>query len=397
MTDLSIHAFSDADLDAVVEVLKWSLGADRTGARAWMQRAPQDGLVVARQRGVVVGCALTISTTQSFGGAMLPTAAIAAVGVLPEARGAGVGHALITQLCDAARAAGTPLATLYPSTRAFYRRFGFEVAGARSTYRAPLDAFASLAAARHSEACLEIRPLDTTPDAPGRDALDAVYARAARCTQGHLGRAPYFWNRIFGHDDAAKRAYAFDGPRGTEGYAILDLVRPDPGAAQLDIHVLDHVADTSRAQSALARLIMRHRGMGQHVQWRGGPSDPLAFALDTPWTASTNPMGAWMLNVLRPADALAARTWPQRGQLALHIAGHAWHMEVNPSGRAHITAGPSDAPALHMDACAFAALFSGHLSPARLARLGRLRGSTDALAFATALFATDAPWMPDAF
>src|SRR5262245_27973804 len=74
---------------------------------------------------------------QWWGGLALPMGGVGGVKVAPEARGQGVGRALMTELLAVMAQRGYPLSVLYPATAHIYRSLGWEIAGGnhRATIR----------------------------------------------------------------------------------------------------------------------------------------------------------------------------------------------------------------------------------------------------------------------
>jgi len=72
-----------------------------------------------------------MSMNASRGEASLKAGGVAAVGVLPEFRGTGVGKAMMQWSLGAMRGEGLEIAALYPFRGTYYRQFGYEFAGQR--------------------------------------------------------------------------------------------------------------------------------------------------------------------------------------------------------------------------------------------------------------------------
>ena len=71
-------------------------------------------------------------------------AGVGGVKVAPEARGRGVGRALMTALLDAMAERGYPLSALYPATAQLYRSLGWEMAGGHYRAEVPGRSLGSL-------------------------------------------------------------------------------------------------------------------------------------------------------------------------------------------------------------------------------------------------------------
>jgi crossover junction endodeoxyribonuclease RuvC len=125
--DLRIRAFGPATRD------------ERDRWLAVAERAIADQRYLAAFEGTrMVAAAKFHDLVQSWLGASLPMAGVAAVAVAPEDRGKGIGGALISALLSHIDARGYPLSMLYPATPSLYRSAGWELAG--HTYEAVLPA-----------------------------------------------------------------------------------------------------------------------------------------------------------------------------------------------------------------------------------------------------------------
>ncbi len=116
---------------------------------------------------------------QWWHGRSLPMAGVASVTVAPEARGRGVGGALMSTLVRQIAARGYPLSVLYPATAAVYRGAGYEIAGGQYQVSIPARSLRSL----------------LPPDVTGRPARAASRARhpaggASRCRRDQRGPGP---------------------------------------------------------------------------------------------------------------------------------------------------------------------------------------------------------------
>jgi predicted acetyltransferase len=90
--------------------------------------------------GRIVGCASVISQRMVVpGGALVPTAGITMVGVLPTHRRRGILRQLMDRMLEQANDRGEPLATLFASQASIYGRFGFGHAAQHLTYDIALE------------------------------------------------------------------------------------------------------------------------------------------------------------------------------------------------------------------------------------------------------------------
>lgn len=343
-------------------------------------------LRAARRSGRTVGGLALFETAQWFGGRAVPCAGLAAVAVAPEARRSGVARALLGRAFAELRARGVALCALYPATDGLYRALGCEQAGAWVRYAQPLRLIGG------EERELPVSPLDPVDPA----ALHALHRTRAADEQGLLERDRALWTRLVQGEPGSVRAYLMGPPDAPEGYVVLRR------AGKETLHVTDVVARTGRAARRLWTFLGDHASTAREVEWSGPPFDPWLLALPDQ-DARVLAAKAWMLRILDVEAALRARGWPPGAADALELevedallpenAGR-WRLVVA-DGEARVERGGQGA--LRLQVGALAPLYSGHVSPARLAACRPLEGSPAALAAATRLFAGPRPWMPDRF
>ncbi len=139
--------------------------------------------------------------------------------------------------------------------------------------------------------------------------------------------------------------------------------------------------------------------------WPGGPEDPLVhLAADA--GVAVDEWEEWLLRVVDVERALSLRGYPAEaeGTLVLDVADPL--MPVNHGRfRLSVSAGQgcverlagTGASDLVLPVAALAPLYTGHLGPPALARMGVLEGSEPGIAKASTLFAGPRPWMADRF
>lgn len=143
MSEVGVRPLSDDELEEAWRLGKLAFGGS-ADPPAWVFR-PVPGWVrygAFDARGRLVGKATDLGHEQWRGGRRVPTADVGGVAVVPEARGSGVGRALLTTLPAAARDRGAAVSALFPTVSAVYRALGWEVAGSTAD-PAALDLLAS--------------------------------------------------------------------------------------------------------------------------------------------------------------------------------------------------------------------------------------------------------------
>lgn len=132
---IRIRRARDADLERVVEIENQVFASDRMRARQWRHHVANPGaeVLVAERDGAIAGAAVV------FFHASHGIARLYSIAVAPEARGAGVGEALLAAAERAARARGREKFRLEVRTdnaaaRRLYERRGYRVFGTKARY-----------------------------------------------------------------------------------------------------------------------------------------------------------------------------------------------------------------------------------------------------------------------
>lgn len=383
---------SSEDMGAVVGILAQAFHRPKKLWEKWTGVIGEGALRAVRRDGAVSGCLGIHEMEQWFRGRAVPMGGIAAVGVPPELRGAGVAAELMTGALREMRERGMALSTLYASTQRLYRKVGYEQAGTICQYSVPAST---------------LRPLRRDVEVRRADPADFESLRTLRREWGRRhdgfaarGRDRWRWTT----DPWKTPAYAaVFGPEDTpEGYVLFIQHRGDPRGGYDLVLRGDLVALTPAAREGIWTYLADHRSLAANVIWEGPPSDENLLLLDEQ-TWSVREINRWMLRVTDVPAALAARGYPEdlEGSVALEVADetipeNAGRFRLRVAGGAgEVEADGDDPIALHVRD--LAPLYTGFLSASRLAALGRLDGSADAIAAADRIFAGREPWMADRF
>jgi predicted acetyltransferase len=361
--------------------------------------------------GRLVGAALYHDMRQWWYGRPVPMAGVAGVKVAPECRGGGVGRALMTALTGLMTSRGYPLCTLYAATMPFYRKLGWELAGAH--YEAVLPARSLLELARPAGTRdVQVRRPGPADAAEILDIIGRVHEQARDCGPVTFDEATMRrW--LTGPDGryAGSRNYAYLAPDGVAGYAWS-------GGGHEEIFVDRVLAMTPETTSALWSVIASHSSVASKIRARVGLRDPLWWLLREQ-DAQIGYRDPWMLRLLDAPAAIAARGFPAvdlavplqiTDDLCPHNSGW-WQLTVR-AGKAQLirttrgsrpaesspsTPGrPGDEPPLALGARGLAALYAG-TPVATLRRTALATGGTpEADAALDAAFAAT-PYMLDDF
>lgn len=370
--------------------------------------APDDHRLVAVEGDRVVGHLAVWPFGQTFGGRVVPMGGVAGVVVAPHERGRGVGSALLADGLELMSERGLVVSTLYPSTPAPYRVWGWEVAGehvrrtiaTRELLDLPGDA-----------AGVSVRPFEL-------DDLDDVLALHNHVTSRESGglQASRRWARRLLTPDADEPELTFVAVRGDQVVGLLLAVKTD-GRAPTDafsLRVLHLYGADHDAERALWAVVAANHSVASTTTFNSQPADALLLALPSSLPTHATSSHAWMARLVDAPRAIAARGWPDvTTTIRLDLAdprrpanAGAWMMEVDAgSGRLQRlddAAAPrsADAAKAHagVDIGALSAMYSGFASPAMLARAGRLTGANDTtLDVLAAVFDAPAPFLRDYF
>jgi len=165
---------------------------------------------VGELNGEIVSAATVIDMTASKGVAALRCAGIAAVGVLPERRRAGVGGELISKMTPLLREQGFSMASLYPFRAVFYGKYGYAHCGKRYQISCPAERLPRF------DTALEPRQL---PPSEWREIVPCYEQFASRYAGMNL-RTEVQWTRALGRDNPFQ-IYVVGDP--VEAYAVLRL------------------------------------------------------------------------------------------------------------------------------------------------------------------------------
>jgi predicted acetyltransferase len=347
--------------------------------------------------GRVVATSLSHPLQQFFGGREVPCAGIAAVAAMPDMRGKGTGGALVAELLRQRRDAGDLISTLYPATVAVYRKLGYEIAGQFTELSAPLRTLPRTGG--------EGIRLETRRDANRLDDMRACFRAWAAGHNGPVWFQDDFWWRArvlrLSEPDAVPHVVLAHGDNGLEGYACYQR-GPREGFG-IDPSCTHLVARTRRAAAALFGYFGGYHSVGDKLSWHGPPNEPLALLLAESRSVERTFQFPWMSRLLDVPGALEARGYPEiDGECVIAVDDPLFPENAGPF-RIEANAGKVAVSPVEGEAGSpipvglLTALFTGHLSPADLVRLGAAAPDHPALPLLGRLFAGPPPWSPDFF
>ncbi|MCA9585685.1 MAG: GNAT family N-acetyltransferase [Myxococcales bacterium] len=400
---IALRKARKADLDALVRIHTAAYPDDRDAAarRRGFERTGMGTFAdthVAVLDGEVAGHAFLRRSRAFFGGRPVALGAVASVGVAPEARGRGVGAALMAHLHRISEARGDALTMLYAFKRGFYDRLGY--GPSRPATRLVLSPRAIPSSWRASVVHV----------GKGRLAeVRAVYASVAAGSTGWLARSDVWWTRWSSHP--RRCVLGVDAPRGKglRGYVSFFLEQRE-SHAETRLYVDELVAVGHDVRRALVGALGAMRDQVSEIELETAQGDPLCFALvdpdrlrfgtDVVEHAIGDVVTGPLVRVGSPARALEARGYLADGSVDLVVtdedgAREAVGVDVR-RGRGRARPGRTR-DALEVDRRTFASLLFGGLAASDAHALGWLGGSDRAIARADAVLRLPAPAPVDRF
>jgi predicted acetyltransferase len=329
-------------------------------------------------------------------GAVVPCAAVTAVGVVPTHRRRGLLTEMMRRQLEEVHAHGDPIAILWASEGAIYGRFGYGIAAriGRLTARRPL--------ARLAAAPAPGDPLRAGPAADHVDHMRAVYERVRGERPGMLDRPGPWWDvRLYDPESDRHGAQPLRAVVVPDGYALYAVRgdRDEDGPAG-EVVIRELVAATPEARARVWDFLL-DQDLTRTISWALAPPDePLWLMLSDPdGVRVVLARSLWARLVDVPA-ALAARAYASDPDVVLEVSDAfcPWN-----TGRYRLAGGSCERtegePDLALDAAALGAAYLGGTTLRELAGAGRVTElRAGALARASAAFRGDvAPWCPEIF
>ena len=376
-------------------------GVDESDAERLGRILPVERVHAAFDDSTIVGGAGAYALELTVpGGAVVPTAGVMAVGVLPTHRRRGVLTALMQKQLEAAHERGEPLSTLYASEGAIYGRFGYGLGTLMGAIR--LDR-------AHARFVDDAEPVGTTRLVDEDEALQlfpAVYDRVRARTPGMFRRTPDWWEvrrltlpRWLPGAQQFRVVLEADGR--PEAYAIYRMeFAVEDGASASTLVVTEAIGATPVALREIWRLLISidwYKTLEAEFQPLEHPlflqlAEPrrLRFMLNE---------GLWT-RVIDVGAALAARSFSGDGEVVLEVTDALcpWNerrWRVTGGGVERVEAEPE----IRLGIRELGSAYLGGFTFAQLLRAERIEELRDgAVARADELFRSDPPpWCPELF
>ncbi|MET0740413.1 MAG: GNAT family N-acetyltransferase [Candidatus Nanopelagicales bacterium] len=364
--------------------------------------------LVAELDDQVVGIASSFPLALSVpGGALVPTAGVTWVGVLPTHRRRGVVRAIMEHQLRSLQAGGEPLAALWASEPAIYGRFGYGMASRALHVHVPSRSGMSRAPEDPSLRVRLVTPADARPS------LATAYAAAAARRPGMPSRSEAWWDRTL-HDPAERRAGASElrvllaeDEHRPRGYALFATKQSwgDDHNPKGRLKVRELVSVDISARAALWKTLLEHDLMAT-VDWINAPlDDPILIWADNIRPVVRAVLDQLWVRILDLPGALTARAYQHASTTVIEVhdplleanSGR-WRLVTSPVGSAlcERTAEPAD---VVLDVRDLGAVYLGSTELAQLAAAGLVVANDPAVlnSLSTALHHRPAAWCPNVF
>ena len=375
-----------------------------------------DRVIAAFDAEEPVGSAGAVTFRLIVPGGEVGAAGITMVGVSPSHRRRGILRRLMRRQLDDVHERGEPVAVLWASEGAIYRRFGYGLATLRGTFEVDRTrtAFADSTPAEG-----RIRLVD------GEEAvrlLPIPYDKVRSITPGAISRTEDWWRWEFVSDAEWRRQGAspkffglYEVGGEPEGYAYYRVREAwDERGPKSELLVREVIAATPRAERDIWRWLFDIDLVGRIHADRVPVPPPLFHLLAEPRRLGLTVLDGLWLRIVDLPVALVGRRYAAGGDLVIEVddafcpwnAGR-WRIETagpvtadpaGPMGEARVTRTDA-APDLGLDAAALGSVYLGGIPFRDLAAAGRvaeLRPGT--VRHADALFAADrTPWCSTMF
>jgi predicted acetyltransferase len=320
-------------------------------------------LIVAHDENEIVAHGFLFRSAGFFGGLEAQVGSIASVGVAAEARGRGIGNALMGELHRLSCARGDALTLLYPFRAAFYAPLGY----------GPVTSFRRLAIAPgsiprdwiHSDKKAVVRAMQPKD----RASIEALYETVARAKTGQMRRTSALWDRFFLDERRAWFVAAHD--QKVVGYVTWSTLQVEEHArTSLRVHEITAHDDVTKRR--LFGLIGAQRDQVTSVFLEADGKDPIDLALLDPdahvfgTLALEHPFGEVatgpVVRIHDPKKAIEARGFTNDGRAILKIEKNA-PIEIRvEAGRAKVRA-TRERPEITLDRRCLASLLYGAILP----------------------------------
>ncbi len=261
-------AFAPQRTDTEIQQEWFAEGLNRPGRQVF--------LAVDAATGECVGSYTQLELNLFLAGKTLPTLGIGSVAVAPHRRGQQIARRMLEHAVRQGRSRPASLTMLYPFQHGFYRRLGWAWTGQSYHYQVHTH---------HLPLYSERGNIQPYNPAHHREALPALYGKAAIAHNGWLQRQPWQWEQIL-KTQAGREIYCYVEAGELSGYVIFYFVATPKGITGV---MREWVALTSAAYRGIVGFIAALRDQIQTLTWNTHATDPFPHLLKEPRRASHPP------------------------------------------------------------------------------------------------------------
>lgn len=394
---LTFGAMTEADEEAVVDLLAGSFAVKEDAVPPWIARASREEVRVLREHGTPIAALMRVPMAHVFGGREVRNVGIAGVGVALHKRGSHAALELMSRTVREIAEEGAAISTLFPATQTLYRRVGYERAGKLVEYTLYREALERL-----PKVNVEARPLGPT-DQP---ALEALLARSNQRAQGGLVRGPYLWNRLWNRPQKPARVFGFYDCASGSGDALVAYLgmqqEQDPESAPNHaVRLCDVAYATPEGALAILGFLRTQRSLCERFRFQGRASEPMLGLLDEPRYDESSVLD-WMLRLTDVEAAIAQRGYARHVHVdvAFELDDPLLPAQAGPR-RLVVRDGEGRLERVERASCrlsvrTLAAIFTGYLRASDARRVGWVSGEGDVAAL-DAAFSDGEPAVSEMF
>ena len=335
--------------------------------------------------GRVVASSGIYSLDMTVPGAVVPTAGVTYIGVLPTHRRRGILGSIMQRQLEQARDRGEPIAALWASESAIYGRFGYGMASQRLSVRLQRG-HGGLRPGVAGEGADGRLTLVRSQDP--RAEMEEVFRAAGTRRPGSFARDERWWDVLLADPERSRRgwsalrcvgAHADDGPAGYATYRTKGGW-DDDSLPDLRLNVVELVAATPVARAALWRYLL---GIDLVTEIRADnlPADePLLHLLTDPRRARGRLGDNLWVRIVDVAEALGARRYSAPLDVVIDVTDdrcpwNAGRFRLEADGdraTCQRTGDPASAAGVSLGVDALGAAYLGGTRLAALAQAGRV-------------------------
>lgn len=386
---MELRRYREGDREALARLGETAFGLERSCWQSYYDpgnnpRLDPDQVHVIEEDGEARATATVLPLEVYVDGRLRPMGGVAAVNAHPAYRRRGYAGQMMRAVLRDMRERGTHISILWPFAHAFYRAYGWELAGESIAY------------------ALKPTDLRTSPEQRNMRAyrdedlprLMELLEREAPRHQLSVRRSEDYWRRTLARE--GRRVAVYDGGGEPEGYVLYGMTglregRRPPRA----LSAYELVARTPRAREALISFLAAQDPLVFEVELSAPRGEPLHPYLDGSHVeAKISP--EFMLRLVDVEGALGMLDREVEEPLVLDVAD-----DVIPENAGEYTLGDGGVvrgararERASIDVRQLAQLYAGYLPARQLARYGLVRaGSEKALGLLAEYFPPADPWI----